>query len=174
MIAWVLPVASNYRQHMPGIVHRASDTGATLFIEPSEAVELNNDIVRITQDQQQEVARILWELAHLVHLNRDAILASLKALARLDMLVAKARYAIDHHCVRPRINRKRCVDLRTVRHPLLVELIGYDHVVPIDVRVGEDFDLLIVTGPNTWRQDRSAKNGRTDRGDDAGRHVRSR
>jgi len=145
----VLPVNANYRHRVPGITHRSSDSGATLFIEPAEAVELNNAIVKLGQEEQQEISRILWELAHIVHLNRDAIRASLSALARFDMLTAKAAYAIENKCVMPQVNTDGVVNLQEVKHPLLTELLGPDAVVPIDVRIGDDFDLLIITGPNT-------------------------
>jgi len=145
----VLPVSANHRHQLSGIVHRSSDSGATLFIEPTESVELNNAVVKLGLEEQQEIARILWELAHLIHLNRDEILIALKALARLDMLGAKAAYAIKRQCVKPRINGDRIVSIQKIKHPLLMELLGPEKVVPINVRVGDDFDLLIITGPNT-------------------------
>ncbi len=149
----VLPVSANYRQQIPGIVHRSSDSGATLFIEPSEAVELNNAIIQFGQEEQQEVSRIFWELSRLIHLNRDEILVAIRALARLDMLTAKAAYAVKRRCVRPEISRDGLVRLWQARHPLLVELFDQEgkgrEVVPIDVRLGDDFDMLVITGPNT-------------------------
>jgi len=149
----VLPVGANYRQHLPGIVHRTSDSGATVFVEPADAVEMNNAIVKLRQEEQQEISRIFWELAHLIHLNRAAILASLQGLARLDMLVAKAMYAVEQNCTRPELNNEGIVRLWQVRHPLLMHLFSRSddgrEVVPIDVRIGEDFDLLVITGPNT-------------------------
>ncbi len=149
----VLPVAANYRQQIPGIVHRSSDSGATLFIEPAAAVELNNQIVKLGQEAQQEIARIFWELSHLVHLNRDVILESLRGLARLDMLTAKASYARKRKLTKPIINKEGIVRLWQARHALLIELFEEDdtnrEVVPIDVRLGDDFDVLVITGPNT-------------------------
>jgi DNA mismatch repair protein MutS2 len=148
----VLPVAANHRHHVPGIIHRSSDTGATLFIEPADVVELNNAIVKLGQEEQQEISRIFWELAHLIHLNRGPILIAIRGLARLDMLVAKAAYAIETRSVLPQIDQHNILRLWQARHPLLVELFKdkSDHqVVPIDVRVGDDFDLLVITGPNT-------------------------
>jgi DNA mismatch repair protein MutS2 len=145
----VLPVRANYRHVLPGIVHRSSDSGATLFVEPSQAVELNNEIIRLGGEEEQEVSRILWELAHRVHQHRQEILVAVKAMAKLDMISAKARHAMHYRCVRPRLNDAGCVDIQAMRHPVLIELLGDEKVVAIDIRVGDDFDLMVITGPNT-------------------------
>ncbi len=152
----VLPVKAEYRARLPGIVHRSSDSGATLFIEPSEVVELNNTIVALKQEENEEVGRILWELTHLVHVNAEGILRTLHALAMLDLVTAKALMSRQHGWVVPEVDENLPLNLREVRHPLLMEMHKdekphkvLEAIVPIDMRLGEDFDMLIVTGPNT-------------------------
>jgi len=151
----VLPVVAEYRGRIPGIVHRTSDSGATLFVEPAEAVELNNRIISLKADEQAEISRLLWHLTHQVHLNQAEILKTLKALAVLDLITAKVRMskAYDLHC--PALSEDGQLNLRHARHPLLLEIEKQhprepEHqVVPIDVRLGDDFDILVITGPNT-------------------------
>ncbi len=153
----VLPLKAEHRGRIPGIIHRSSDTGATLFVEPAESVELNNTIVRLRDEEAKEVDRILRALSKRVQLNAPAILTTLRGLATLDLIAAKARYARKRHGICPHIDEHNVLDLRAARHPVLVELFDREtqegatprEVVPIDVRLGDDFDVLIVTGPNT-------------------------
>ncbi len=152
----VLPVKAEYRGRMPGIVHRSSDSGATLFIEPAEVVELNNTIVALRQDEGEEVGRILWDLTYLVNANREGILRTMQALALLDLITAKALLSRQPGWVVPTVSPDATLNLHEVRHPLLMEMHKdekparmLEEIVPIDVRLGDDFDMLIVTGPNT-------------------------
>jgi len=152
----VLPLAAEHRGRVPGIVHRSSDSGATLFVEPAEAVELNNRIITLKNDEQAEIGRLLWNLTHQLHLNSAEILKTLDSLAVLDMIAAKAKFARNYDLHIPQISQDGTLRLRQARHLLLVEMQkesakrGEDReVVPIDVRLGEDFDVLIITGPNT-------------------------
>ena len=153
----VLPLKAEHRGRISGIVHRSSDSGATLFVEPTEAVELNNTIVRLRVEEHKEVTRILRELSRLVHLNEREILETLQVVAVLDLLGAKLHYARDFDAVVPTLSDDRTLEFRQARHPVLESLFRRDaeaekpvrKIVPIDVRLGEDFDLLIITGPNT-------------------------
>lgn len=154
---WVLPVKTEYRGRVPGIIHRHSDSGATIYVEPAAAVDLNNQITRLRSEEAEETARLLWELAHEVYLNADAILHTLDALAVLDLVAAKVRFAAAFEMRGPRLVDQPMLRLRQARHPMLVELVRRKRqdgepaadIVPIDCRLGEDFDLLIITGPNT-------------------------
>lgn len=156
---FVLPLKSEYRGRIDGIVHRSSDSGATLFVEPSESVELNNTIVRLKDDEVREITQILRGLCQRVHLNAEAILQTLGAIAVVDLIAAKCRYARKRKCVCPIIDDAGKLELHDARHPLLIELFDAQakesgetkarDVVPIDVRLGVDFDVLVVTGPNT-------------------------
>lgn len=152
----VLPVVAEYRGRVPGIIHRSSDSGSTLFVEPAEAVELNNRIIALKNDEQAEINRLLWNLTHQVHLNQAEILKTMDTLAVLDLVCAKARMAREYQLTCPRISGDGRLKLNRARHLLLVEMNRQtadrsqaEEVVPIDVRLGEDFDVLIVTGPNT-------------------------
>ena len=156
----VLPVKSEYRGRIPGIVHRSSDKGSTLFVEPAESVELNNTIVRLRDDENREITLILGRLTQHVHLNSASILRTVRAMAVVDLIGAKCRYAKKRSCICPEINSEMVLDIHEARHPLLIELFAEEkasgaaateekHVVPIDVRLGDDFDVLVITGPNT-------------------------
>ncbi len=153
----VLPLRTEYRGRLPGIVHRTSDSGATLYVEPAEVVELNNRISNLRSAEQEEIDRLLWELAHEVHLNGREIHRTLDTLAVIDLVVAKVRFARDFELCCPRVLDAGVLNVRQARHPLLLDLARRkrqagqtpDAVVPIDYRLGQDFSLLIVTGPNT-------------------------
>jgi len=162
----VLPLKAEYRGRVPGIVHRSSDSGATLFVEPSESVELNNTIVRLRDEENKEITQILKGLTQRVHLNARVIVGTLNGMAVLDLIAAKCRYAKKRRCICPTIDDRVAIELHEARHPLLIELFdeqiqdGHSprEVVPIDVRLGDDFDVLVVTGPNTGGKTVTIKN----------------
>lgn len=153
----VLPLKAEYRGRVQGIIHRSSDSGVTLFVEPSESVELNNSIIRLKEEEKKEITLILRGLTQRVHLNAEPILGALRAMAVLDLVGAKCRYAMKRRCVCPIVDDNGVLDLHDARHPLLVELFarkteedGKPHeVVANDMRLGDDFDILVITGPNT-------------------------
>jgi len=152
----VLPLAAEHRGRVPGIIHRSSDSGATLFVEPAAAVELNNRIIALKSDETAEINRLLWHLTHQVHLNHDAILSTLDTLAVLDLIVAKVRLSRTYQLTCPRLSDNGQLRLQHARHLLLVAWHRkhaapgtYKPVVPIDLRLKDDFDVLIITGPNT-------------------------
>jgi len=153
----VLPLKSEQRGRIPGIIHRTSDSGATLFVEPSESVELNNTLVRLRDEENKEITRILGELTQHVRKEAVPILETLRAVGVLDLIAAKVRYAKKRQCTCPVIDEGGVLSLRDARHPLLLELFENQkqdgspskQVVPIDVRLGDDFDVLVITGPNT-------------------------
>ena len=153
----VLPLKAEYRGRIQGIIHRSSDTGATLFVEPAESVELNNSVIQLRDSESKEVTRILKLLTQRVSANAREILTTLRAVGVLDLIAAKVRYAKARACVCPEIDDQGVLDLHDARHPVLLELFAKEEkegqplrsVVPIDVRLGEDFDVLILTGPNT-------------------------
>ena len=153
----VLPLKAEQRGRLPGIVHRSSDSGQTLFVEPAEAVELNNTRVNLLQAEQEEIGRILWELTHLVHLNQAEILRSLESAALVDLLTAKVKFARQFNMCIPQLNAERRLKLHRARNPILMAAFeagaaqGEENrkVVPIDARLGDDFDIMIITGSNT-------------------------
>lgn len=153
----VLPLKAEYRGRIPGIVHRSSDSGSTLFVEPAESVELNNTIIRLRDEESKEITRILRELTRHVNANAEPIWETLRAIGALDLIAAKCRYAKKRSCVCPEIDDNGVLDLHEARHPLLLEVFRreadegkpFREVVPIDIRLGDDFDVMVVTGPNT-------------------------
>jgi DNA mismatch repair protein MutS2 len=151
----VLPLKSEHRGRIPGIVHRSSDSGATLFVEPSMVVELNNAIAKLRQRENEEISRILSHLARRVHAHAEEIQVTLRAASVLDLIRAKVNYARSRSAICPEINDQGVLDIHGARHPVLLEIFSddpqreLDDVVPIDVRLGDDFDILVITGPNT-------------------------
>ncbi len=153
----VLPLRTEYRGRLPGIIHRTSDSGATVYVEPAAVVELNNEISNLVSEEQEEIGRLLWELAHEVHLNAREIHKTLDTLAVVDLIMAKVRFAREFDARCPQINDECTLSVRDAYHPLLVERerqrraagAETEKIVPIDYRLGVDFLLLIVTGPNT-------------------------
>ena len=129
---------------MPGIVHDQSSSGATLFIEPMAVVEKNNELKRLMVAEKQEVLRILTGLTAWVARNAETIQISLEALGDFDFIMARARYSLKLNAWEPVLAGEAVMDIRQARHPLLK-----GDVVPVDIRLGEDFDTLIITGPNT-------------------------
>jgi DNA mismatch repair protein MutS2 len=142
---YVIPVKQEYRAHFGGIVHDQSGSGATLFVEPEPVVQMGNKLRELTSREQQEVERILQALTAEVSAEADDLLADLEILAWIDFTFAKAEYARHLHATKPLINDRGFIKLRKGRHPL----IAAERVVPIDVRLGDKYTGIIVTGPNT-------------------------
>lgn len=140
-----IPVKAEYKSQVPGMVHDSSSTGSTLFIEPETTVKLNNDIRELEAAEKQEIQAIFGMLSSMIAESSEQILADLDILISLDYIFARAELAVDMDAMRPLFSDDLSVDIKGARHPL----IDKKHVVPIDVRLGRDFDLLIVTGPNT-------------------------
>ncbi len=155
----VIAIKSNYRHVIRGTVVDRSNTGATLYVEPDELVELSNELEDAVFEEKKEVGRILWLLTKTVLDQQEAILDSVQMLALVDLTYAKARFGIAYGMSPPDLAAGASLHLRQARHPLLLQLASRqkgcgvdqltDEVVPIDVRLGEDFDLLLITGPNT-------------------------
>ncbi len=155
----VVAIKANYRTALRGTVLDRSNTGATLYVEPDELVELSNELEDALFEEKKEVGRILWVLTKLVLDEQKAILDSVKMLALVDLTYAKARFSVAYNMSPPELSPDASLQLREARHPLLLQLASRqkgcavaqltDEVVPIDVRLGDDFDLLLVTGPNT-------------------------
>ena len=139
---YVLPVKTEYKSQVQGIVHDQSATGATLFIEPIAIVNLNNDIRQLEVEERNEVARILRVLSDSVRKNSVELLINVDILAEIDLLFAKAKLAYDLNATEPILAN---FTIKSARHPL----ISPKEVVPIDIKLGEEFTILLVTGPNT-------------------------
>ena len=142
---YCLPVKAEYKSQVPGMVHDQSSTGATLFIEPAAIVKLNNDIRELELKEQAEIEVILATLSASAAEYTDILLTDFTVLTELDFIFAKGQLSRHLHCSRPVMNCKHRINIKKGRHPL----IDQNKVVPIDIYLGDTFNLLIITGPNT-------------------------
>ncbi|MGN0818942.1 MAG: endonuclease MutS2 [Christensenellaceae bacterium] len=142
---YVIPVKSEYRNEVKGFVHDKSRAGSTLFIEPVEVLELNNQLRGAIYDEALEIQEILRDLSQKIKLIADKLCYNLENIFELDEIFAKAIYAYKTKSVKPDVNGKHVVDIKRGRHPL----IDKDKVVPLDIRLGEDYNYLLISGPNT-------------------------
>jgi len=142
---YVVPVRAEHKSSVPGLVHDISSSGATLFVEPMSAVQANNEIRELLAREKNEIDRILMALSAEAAADREDIIRDFRILVELDLIFAKAKlsYALD--CTEPELAEDGQLLLRRARHPLL----PVKTAVPIDVRLGGDFDTLVITGPNT-------------------------
>ena len=142
---YCIPVRAEYKSQINGIVHDQSSSGSTLFIEPQAIVELNNKLREMILQETAEIEKILAELSLKVAEHVDSIKYNADIMTDLDFVFAKASYALEINAITPVFNEQHAFDIKKGRHPL----IDKDKVVPIDVYAGRDFDMLIITGPNT-------------------------
>lgn len=142
---YVVPLKSEYKGQINGVVHDTSATGSTIFIEPMSVVETNNEIRVLKSREQEEIERILSELSADAGGSADSIISSYKALCAIDMAFAKAKLAYKMKASLPLINKDGHIFLKRARHPL----ISYKTVVPVTVELGGEYDTLVITGPNT-------------------------
>ena len=142
---YVVPVRSEYKNAIPGMVHDVSSSGGTFFIEPMQAVQANNELRELLIKEKKEIERILAELSAEVASHRENIAADYDTLVKLDLIFAKARLSYSMKAMCPAVNTDGKIVLNRARHPLIAK----DAVVPITVRLGDDFDTLVITGPNT-------------------------
>src|ERR1051326_1017163 len=150
---FVVPVVAGQQRKVAGVVHGTSGTGHTLFIEPLETIDLNNELVRLREEEQREVDRILRELTEHLRASSAEIGASIAAIGRIELLFAKARFAIDFRCVIPRLSPAagRRLMLNEARHPLLEDVLRKQRkpIVPISLELDEKCRTLLISGPNT-------------------------
>lgn len=142
---YCIPVKSEYKGQVPGMVHDQSSTGSTLFIEPMAIVKLNNDIRELELKEQKEIEVILASLSEQTAVHGELIKSDLEIMVQLDFIFARASLAMDMNGNEPLFNDEGRINLKKARHPL----IDRKKAVPIDIRLGDDFDLLVITGPNT-------------------------
>lgn len=142
---YCIPVKAEYKGQFPGMVHDQSATGSTFFIEPMAVVDLNNEIKELAAKEAMEIEKILGDLSGQVALYRESIETDVSLLTEMDFIFAKAAFAKACDGTRPEFNDKGVVEIKKGRHPLLEK----HSVVPVDIRLGEEFSMLIITGPNT-------------------------
>ncbi|MBR2522901.1 MAG: endonuclease MutS2 [Clostridiales bacterium] len=142
---YCLPVIADFKGRINGIVHDTSSTGQTVFIEPMAVVDINNKLRELSVAEQAEIDRILGDLTDRVLGSSDSLMEDMSIVGQIDFCHAKALLAVDMDATLPSLNSEGIVDLVKARHPL----ISKDTVVPVDIRVGEKFNTLVITGPNT-------------------------
>ncbi len=142
---YCIPVKSEYKSQVQGMVHDQSSTGSTFFIEPAAVVNLNNELRELEIKEQEEIAVILADLSAQAGAYTEILMENQKAMTALDFIFAKASLAMEQNATMPVFNTEHQIRIRQGRHPLLDK----KKVVPIDIQLGTDFDLLIITGPNT-------------------------
>lgn len=142
---YCIPVKADFNGRIEGIVHGASASGQTLFIEPMSVVEANNKIAELTFAEQAEIQRILKSFTNEVVSISPLLQNNMEIASRLDYIFAKAEYGVENNSFCPSLNCDGRIDLKGARHPLIPK----ESVVPVDIRIGDGYDALIVTGPNT-------------------------
>ena len=142
---FVVPVKAEHKGDLPGLVHDISSSGATLFVEPIGVVQANNELIELEAKEQKEIERILAELSAEAAAHREDIQWDYDTLVHLDLIFARGQLSYKMDGVRPEIRRDGAIHLRRARHPLL----DAKKAVPIDIELGDTFDTLVITGPNT-------------------------
>ena len=149
----MVPVVAGQRRRMNGVIHGASSSGHTLFVEPLETIDLNNELVRLTEEEAREVHRILRELTARLRESGPEIRAAIGAMGALDLIFAKAKFAVEFDCSIPRFSSgvERRLVLREARHPLLADVLRKrgGHVIPVSLELDSDCRTLLISGPNT-------------------------
>lgn len=142
---YCIPVKSEYKGQVPGMVHDQSSTGSTFFIEPAAVINLNNELKELALKEQEEIEVILADLSARTAAYTETLTNNQTAMTTLDFIFAKAALAMEQNATMPVFNTEHQIRIRQGRHPLLDK----KKVVPIDIQLGIDFDLLVITGPNT-------------------------
>ena len=142
---YCIPVKAEYKSQVSGMVHDQSSTGSTFFIEPAAVVNLNNQLKELDLQEQEEIEVILADLCSQAAVHTSELAANQKIMTTLDFIFAKAKLAMEQNATEPIFNTDHYLQIRKGRHPLLDK----KKAVPIDVQLGKDFDLLVITGPNT-------------------------
>ena len=142
---YVIPVKKEFKGAISGLVHDRSASGATLYVEPMAIVEMNNELKMLLADEKAEIDRILHEFTARVAVISDELLSDYEIITSLDVIFARAAYAISMHATPPVLNHRGYINIKKGRHPL----IDRDRVVPVSVRLGKEYNVLLITGPNT-------------------------
>ena len=144
---YVIPVKVENKRNVDGIIHSSSATGATVFIEPTESIKMNNELTELHFEEKREIERILRELAAQLTEHLDPIKINIEILAELDFIQAKARYALETISVKPFIDKEK-INLINAYHPVLLQTHKRNEVVPLNLSLGDEYNTLVISGPN--------------------------
>ncbi|HVN48522.1 MAG TPA: endonuclease MutS2 [Bacteroidota bacterium] len=144
----VVPVKAEYKNNVPGFIHSTSASGATVFIEPAESLELNNSVRELQLQEQREIHRILLDLTRQIAAIREPLEQTFDVLTTLDVVFAKGKYSIEVIGIAPLFSSQQKIKLQNARHPILLRHMKREDVVPLSVELGEGANTLVVTGPN--------------------------
>ncbi len=144
---FVIPVKVENKRNVAGIIHSSSSTGATVFIEPTESINLNNELTELHFEEKREIEKILRELAQQLSGHTDELKANIEILSEIDFIQAKAKYAIETISVKPVLN-KGILNLINAYHPVLLQTHKRNEVVPLNLTIGKEFNTLVISGPN--------------------------
>lgn len=142
---YVVPVRSEFKNSFKGIVHDQSSSGQTVFIEPMFVIDLNNDLKKLEIEEEKEIERILREFSKRIYEILPQLITNLSIISNIDFIFARGKLAYDMEAIKPIINDNGIISLKSAKHPL----IDKDKVVPIDISLGNNFNTLVITGPNT-------------------------
>ena len=143
----VLPIKSEHKRHIRGFIHSESNSGQTVYIEPEETLELNNEILSLGFAEKREIERILKQLTAIIGANSHPLIASYKAVTRLDIIFAKAKYSLEIIGSFPLFNTHKKIKMINARHPILIKKMGRDKTIPLDFTYTNN-DVTLITGPN--------------------------
>jgi DNA mismatch repair protein MutS2 len=143
----VLPIKAEHKRHIRGFIHSESNTGQTVYIEPEETLELNNEILSLGFAERREIERILKELTGIIGANSQALISSYYIVTRLDIIFAKAKYSIEIIGSFPKFNKHKKISIINARHPILVKKMGRDKTIPLNFTYTNN-DVTLITGPN--------------------------
>lgn len=144
----VIPVKTEHKKHVPGFIHSSSASGATVYIEPAECLELNNTLRELHLREEREIEKVLGELTAQVREIREPLERTLSALAHIDLICSKAKYSIEILGNPPHISSHRRIRLAQARHPVLLQRHSREEIVPLDLELGDAISTLVITGPN--------------------------
>ena len=142
---FVIPVKEEFRSNIKGFVHDISSSGSTVFIEPIAVFELNNELSNLSIEENIEIEHILQNLSSLLFPYTEELKNNVEVIGKLDFIFAKSLYSLDLHCITPKINTNKFINLKNAKHPLIDKSV----VVPFSLELGKDFSCLVITGPNT-------------------------
>jgi DNA mismatch repair protein MutS2 len=143
----VVPVKTEHKRHIRGFIHSESSTGQTVYIEPEETLELNNEIISLSFAERREVERLLKELTKRISLVSSQLKDSLEKIGYLDSIFARAQFSIEIIGSFPEINNEKPFELKDARHPILLKKLGRDNTIPLNIKIG-GFNVILITGPN--------------------------